>query len=105
MTPVVWTHHKTRDEARQLLQSRINNAGINQHVQWKGYHFSASVGWGLVLKLEGEIGDETVSLTHVSGALASTVVAKSIDAFGELFPDGHQFSAPVENHSSANSTV
>jgi hypothetical protein len=88
MPAIVWQHNVGRDVARQLLKTRIEHSGVGDKVQWDGYQFSASVGWGVVLDLLGEVDDASVILQKCSGAIGSVVLSQTREAFQELFPGG-----------------
>jgi|GEM_PF-3148416 len=88
MAQLVWKHGKTQDEARHLVQAKMNEAGIADKVIWTGNQFQSNVGWGAVLSLVGEITDHEILLSKVSGMLSGTVLAKSRDVFEQMFPGG-----------------
>jgi hypothetical protein len=88
MPILTWKHGHTRDQVRNLLIGRIATAGVTESVTWRGDTFLSSIGWGAILNLEGHITDDTITLEKASGVLGSTVLAKSKQAFQELFPGG-----------------
>lgn len=88
MSQLIWKHNKTRAEVRQLLQAKMNQAGIADKVTWNGDQFQSNVGWGTVLNLVGEITDHEIVLSKVSGMLRGTVLTKSREAFEQMFPGG-----------------
>lgn len=90
MTALIWKHGMSKNDARQLIQARIEKAGIRDKVLWKGDSFSSSIGWGTILNLEGQVTDESVILKKAAGALGSIVLEKSREAFQELFPNGER---------------
>jgi len=71
-----------------MFQQRLDEAGVSKSVVWAGNTFSATVGWGSILSLIGEIQDHMIVLKKCSGALASVVLAKTRHAFEEMFPGG-----------------
>lgn len=101
MSAFAWKHGVTADEARSLVQMKLASDGIGQHVSWNGNRFEVSIGWGFVLKVVGEITDETIRMEQVSGAMARATIAKSRDELAALFPDGYELTAmqdTVANH-------
>jgi hypothetical protein len=90
MSILVWKHNTTADHARRLIQMKLAGAGVGQSVTWIDNAFQASVGWGVILKVVGEVTEEVVRLDQVSGALAKSVLSKSRDELASLFPDGYE---------------
>ena len=62
MPVFVWKHGVTADEARRVIQDSLSDAGVGHHVKWEGNHLTATVGWGLILKVVGELTDQVVRL-------------------------------------------
>jgi len=96
MAVLVWKHGKSRNEVRALIQGRLALAGVSDKVIWDGDTFRSSVGWGSILNLVGHITDQTVTLEKSSGAMGGVILEKSREAFRELFPDGQQSDAMIQ---------
>ena len=106
MAVLTWKHGMTRNEVRKLIQERIEAAGVSEKVKWNANTFTASVAWGAVLNLVGEINEDTIVLQKSSGAIGSVVLAKSREAFEKLFPDGEEVIATsASNTARQNSAV
>lgn len=72
------------------MQERLLAAGVGNKVVWQGNRFTASVGWGSILNLVGDIQPETIVLERCSGAIGGVVLAKCRDAFREMFAAGEE---------------
>jgi hypothetical protein len=83
-----WRHGVSSAEARRIMEEQLSEAGYADQVQWDGDEFSASVGFGTVLKVKGQVTDEEIVLEKCSGALGSTVLAKIREIVGRVFPGG-----------------
>ncbi|WP_010583323.1 hypothetical protein [Schlesneria paludicola] len=90
MSAFVWKHGVTADDARRLIQMKLAGDGVAQHVTWNGNRFTASVGWGFILKVVGEITQEVVRLDQISGPMTRSIITKSRDELASLFPDGYE---------------
>lgn len=55
MAVFIWKHRSSPEDVRHRIQHRLQAADINDKVVWKGNRFTASVGWGVILNLVGEI--------------------------------------------------
>ena len=69
-----WRHGMTAAQARQVMEEQLAEAGYSDEVKWKGDQFSASVGWGTVLGIEGQITDEEAVLEKCGGAAGNTAL-------------------------------
>jgi hypothetical protein len=49
MAVLVWSHGKTRDEAREIIRAELASLGYDSSVEWDGYNATASIGWGTLL--------------------------------------------------------
>lgn len=93
MAALVWKHNRTREEARELIQRRLHEAGHDSKVAWKGDSLSASIGWGAILSLSGEVTDDALVLENCTGALSGFVLSKCREGLAHLFPGGEQVQA------------
>lgn len=88
MAVLVWRHGRSAAEAKRLMQQELSAAGYDEYVTWDGHQFSASVGFGAMLKIAGGVSDSHVVLDTCGGALAGTVLAKIREILQRRFPNG-----------------
>ena len=88
MAVLRWQHGTTADEARNVVQQRLQDVGYGDKVKWNGTGFSASVGWGQVLSLEGRIEEREAILEQCSGAIGGIVMGKIREILEQLCPGG-----------------
>ena len=89
MAVLRWKHGKSEAGAQALLQEELAKAGYANQVRWNGPDFSASVGFGAVLTLQGLVNDQEVVFEKCSGAAGPTALAKIREILEKLFPGGN----------------
>ena len=67
---------KSKDRVKAEIVFELEKLGYNKYLTWKEFEFSASVGWGSVLSLEGNITDDSIIINKCSGAFGSKVLDK-----------------------------
>jgi len=98
MAVLMWKHGLSVDAVRQMFQQRLEEAGVNNSVVWAGNTFSATVGWGTILALVGEIQEEVIVVKKCSGGLSGVVLAKVRQAFEQMFPGGEVSNFESDRH-------
>jgi hypothetical protein len=57
-------------------------------VTWEGFSASASVGWGAILNVAGEVTDHDIVLDRCGGAAGPVVLRECRPVLSRLFPGG-----------------
>ena len=65
---------KSRDRVKAELVCELNKLGYASYLQWNEFIFSASVGWGIALRLEGVITEDEIIINTCSGGFNQRVL-------------------------------
>lgn len=87
---LIWRHGTTRAEAKAIIQRKLEQLGYAKRLSWNGDSFSASVGFGAVLRLTGEVTDTDILVHNIGGAASAPALAKIQEVLNEPFPGGSQ---------------
>jgi len=88
MPKLRWKHDRSASAVRTLLQAELGKANRDDTLAWDGDAFSASVGWGTILKLRGHITEQEIVVDQCSGVAAGRVLSSVRASLTNLFPGG-----------------
>ena len=88
MALLKWKHDKTKTVVREAVQSELRKLGHDSKVKWADYRFTASVGFGQILSVVGEISEKAIVLEKCDGLAGGTVLQEFRSIMEQLFPGG-----------------
>jgi hypothetical protein len=86
MEALRWQHGQTADAVRSTIEEQLIRAGYPDKLKWQGNAFSAAVGFGTVLKVQGQITDRDIVIERCDGFLGNIALKKIQDTLPTLFP-------------------
>jgi hypothetical protein len=90
MAILTWRHGMTKAQVRDAIRAELRELGHEARVTWEDFKASASVGWGAVLNVAGEVTDHTIVLERCGGAAGATVLRECRRILERLFPGGEE---------------
>jgi hypothetical protein len=87
---LIWRHGKSKTEVRDTIQVELRALGHDGRVTWDGCRAFASVGWGSVLSVAGEVTGHAVVLERCAGAAGAAVLHECRKILERLFPAGEE---------------
>jgi len=77
MSELIHKHGRgNASEVRKLVQDALDGLGYSDYVEWDGNSFSASVGHGFILDLQGNITDQCFIVEKSTGAMGEKVLSE-----------------------------
>lgn len=67
-------HGKTASETKEKIKAALKEKGYADNIEWNGFDFSSSIGFGMILSLSGKITEEEIIIDNCSGAISEIVL-------------------------------
>lgn len=67
---------KSKDRIKAEIVFELEKLGYNDYVKWNEFCFTANVGWGMALSLEGVITGDEIIINNCGGAFGPKVLAQ-----------------------------
>ena len=82
---LVCQHGTTAARAFELIIRKLAELGYDRHVRWRGHNVSASIGFGHILCINGEITNNEI-LVKFGGFFGGRALTECREIAGSIFP-------------------
>lgn len=83
-----WKHGRSLSEIYHLVQQYLAESGYLDKVKWNGNSFSASMGMGVALNIQGTITDDEIVIEKCGGVGGHAALSKMRESLQKSFPAG-----------------